>query len=234
MHLNRRKFLAGAAGALLGHAILETPASRGQVPGFISGIDVSNWQGSIDWDSVAASGITFAFAKASEGITFTDAWFARNWSEMSRVGLYRGAYHFGRPAFDPVAQANHFVDVVQPVSGDLQLVLDLEVTDGRNPAQVWAWTQAFANQIYQLTGRPGMVYTGYYFWRDRVGNPADNLNLPLWIAAWGVSWPLVPRAWSTWTFWQYSTTGCIPGVGGNVDLDFFNGGQDQLFALTLP
>jgi lysozyme len=200
----------------------------------LHGIDVSHWQGTVNWTSVRNSGVVFAFAKATEGTTFTDPQFARNWSELKRVGLVRGAYHFGHPNVSAVSQASHFISVVRPRTGDLQLVLDIESADGRTPAQVWSWVQSFIAEVQRRTGRPGIIYTGYYFWRDQVGNPSSNLNCPLWIARYGASAPLVPRAWSTWTFWQYSSTGSVLGVSGNCDLDYFNGSMTQLLRLTLP
>jgi lysozyme len=246
MVLNRRQLLLGGAGAALAPLGLKgarpgrspAPAKSGRTPppGYPSGFDVSNYQGSIDWDSAAYySGASFAFCKATEGTTFLDPWFYNNWAWMYYEGLYRGAYHYGRPAYDPRAQADFFVNVVQPQSGDLQMCLDLETTDGRSPAQVWAWTQAFIDEIYRLTGAPGIIYTGFYFWRDSVGNPSDNLNCPLWLAAWvSDPNPYVPRAWGTWSFWQYTSSGRIPGISGNVDLDLFNGGLDRLALLTIP
>jgi GH25 family lysozyme M1 (1,4-beta-N-acetylmuramidase) len=84
------------------------------------------------------------------------------------------------------------------------------------------------------SGAPGIIYTGYYFWRDSVGNPTNNLNCPLWIANWGASWPLVPPAWDTWSFWQWTSSGHIDGVSGNCDFDYFNGGYDRLALLTIP
>lgn len=235
MPLTRRSFLRAAAGAA-GLAAAASPNRAGPpaATSYVRGLDVSNYQGRINWDSVKSSGAAFAFAKATEGTTFTDPWFATNWPAMKRVGLFRGAYHFGHPGSDAVAQARRFINVVRPTHGDLQLVLDLEVTDGKSPAQVWAWTQAFIAEVRRQTGRPGIIYTGYYFWRDQVGNPANNLNCPLWVAAYGVSAPRVPRAWTTWSFWQYTDAGRVPGISGNVDLDYWNGTLAQLRNLTLP
>ena len=242
MSLTRRRLRAGlliVAAALA--ALLHGPDPAGWEPAaqaggrtILEGIDVSHWNGTVNWTSVRNAGKVFAFCKATEGTTFIDSEFAHNWAGMAQNGIVRGAYHFGRPGTDAVAQAQFFVSVVQPTSGDLQLVLDLEVTDGRPPAEVWAWTRRFIKTIYALTGRPGIIYTGYYFWRDSVGNPSDNLNCPLWIAAWNTSSPPVPNAWSTWSFWQYSSTGHVAGVNGNCDLDRFNGTTDQLLRLTLP
>jgi GH25 family lysozyme M1 (1,4-beta-N-acetylmuramidase) len=153
---------------------------------------------------------------------------------MKAAGLVRGAYHFGRPKTGAVAQARHFVHVVRPTHGDLQLVLDLETAGGKSAADVWAWTQAFIAEVKRLTGRPGIIYTGYRFWRDHVGGPKDNLDCPLWLAAYTHSTPLVPRAWSRWTFWQYSEKGKLSGVQGHVDQDYFRGTPAQLKSLAIP
>src|SRR5262249_12711557 len=175
-----------------------------------------------------------AFCKATEGTTFTDSSFSSNWSAMKNVGLIRGAYNFGRPGTDPVAQANHYLSVVNPVSGDLQMMLDMEVTDGKSPSQVRAWIVAYINRIKAVTGRPGIIYTGFYFWRDSAGN-GSNLDCPLFLAAY-VSNPsnYVPAAWPFYTFWQYTSSGTCPGVSGNVDRDAFNGSLTGLNNLRLP
>lgn len=204
-------------------------AAGGRAEAQLHGIDVSNYQGSVNWSSVKSAGNSFAFCKATEGTTFTDAYLKANWAGMKSAGLVRGAYHYGHPSTSATAQAQYFVNAVKAAGGfasgtnSLQLVLDIETSDGLSPSAVWTWIQQFMAEIKTLTGRPGIIYTGYYFWVDNVGNPTNNLNCPLWIADYGVSSPLVPRAWSYWTFWQYSDTGSVRGVSGNVDLDYFNG-----------
>ncbi|HEX7525125.1 MAG TPA: glycoside hydrolase family 25 protein, partial [Gaiellaceae bacterium] len=105
---------------------------------FAKGVDVSNWQGAVDWLQVGDDGYSFMFAKATEGTTFTDITYAVNRAGVQGVGLRLGAYHFARPAgsgdaaivASAVAQADHFVDVAQPKSGDLPPVLDLETNGG--------------------------------------------------------------------------------------------------------
>ena len=92
----------------------------------------------IDWNKVKADGVTFAFAKSSEGMG-QDWSFSANWAAMKSAGVMRGAFHFGRPGKDAVDQAKSFYDVVQPTKGDLRLALDLEVTDGKKPKEVWKW-----------------------------------------------------------------------------------------------
>ena len=78
----------------------------------LAGIDVSSYQGGVDWKSVAASGQQFAFTKATEGVTYTDDQLAANWAGINAAGMTRGAYHFGHPSIDAVAQANYFVNAV--------------------------------------------------------------------------------------------------------------------------
>ncbi|HJZ59519.1 MAG TPA: glycoside hydrolase family 25 protein [Gemmataceae bacterium] len=235
--VSRRRFLKSAAYTAAGGGVLGTAAAALAISGTdyaIQGIDISHWQGSINWTSVKNSGKRFAFCKATEGTTYTDPTFATNWAAMKSVGLIRGAYHFAHPGSDPITQADRFINTVHPTSGDLQMMLDLEVTDGKTPSQVRSWTVSFINRIQSRTGRPGIIYTGFYFWRDRAGN-GSNLNCPLFLAAY-VSNPsaYVPAAWPFYTFWQYTSSGTCPGVSGNVDRDAFNGSLTGLNNLRLP
>jgi lysozyme len=235
MILTRRRFLQSAAvtgaGVAAGTAALTQAAGTDYA---VQGIDVASYQGYPNWTSVKNSGKTFAITKATEGTTYTNPYFATNWARIKAAGLIRGAYHYGRPGTDPVAQANKFCDVVAPTSGDLQMTLDIETTDGKTPSQVRAWIVAFINRIKARTGRPGIMYTGFYFWRDSAGN-GSNLDCPLWLAAYTASpTPYIPAAWSTWSFWQYTSTGSVPGVSGNVDRDAWNGTVANLNNLRLP
>jgi GH25 family lysozyme M1 (1,4-beta-N-acetylmuramidase) len=234
MALTRRQFLktglaVGAAG--VGAAGLTLGAGTDYA---IQGLDVASYQGYPNWTSVKNSGKTFAFTKATEGTSYTNPFFATNWARIKNAGLIRGAYHFGHPSVDPVAQADFFCNVVRPTSGDLQMALDIEVTDGRSPSQVRSWIVAFINRIQARTGRPGIIYTGFFFWRDSAGN-GSNLNCPLWLAAYvSDPTPYVPAAWSTFSFWQYTSSGSVPGVSGNVDRDAWNGTLTGLNRLRLP
>lgn len=231
-----------AVGSTLGLPLPEAVAAHR------NGIDVSNHQGNVNWSAVRSSGITFAFVKATEGTGFTDPYINKNIVGMKGAGIVPGAYHFARIGSDATAQANLFTNVVRRANGGsfkgmLQLVLDLEEggRDGRSPAQVWAWTQTFVARVKAVTGRPCIIYTGFYFWRDRVGDPNNNLNCPLWLAAYtseSQTGRLTPRAWSRvgWAFWQYTESGRVPGVSGNVDRDYFrNGGSyPNINNLSIP
>ena len=100
------------------------------------------------------------------------------------------------------------------------------------PAQVRAWLVAFVSRVVARLGQSPIVYTGFYFWRDSAGN-GSNLDCPLWLAQYNTAPNLIPAAWPTWTFWQYTSSGSCPGVGGDVDRDAFNGSKTSLNNLRL-
>src|SRR5665213_260946 len=145
-------FVGVAAGLLLA-----APAGAAT---YAKGVDVSNWQATVDWLQVGDDGYTFMFAKASEGTTFTDITYPVNRAGALGVGMHLGAYHFARPAgsgdagilASAVAQADHFVDVAQPRAGDLPPVLDLEANGGLTPPALVKWTQAWVNEVTARTG----------------------------------------------------------------------------------
>jgi lysozyme len=230
MEVTRRQVLAAVPVAAVGSA---TVTGMAQTSGtWLRGIDISKWQATINWSAVRNAGTAFAFCKATEGLTEVDPYFTTNWPQMKSAGLIRGAYHFGRPGADAIAQADHFANTVKPIKGDLPLVLDFEAYDNMTPTQVWAWAQKFVGRVKAKTGKSPIIYTGYYFWKDRAGNPTNNLGCPLWLAAYTSSTDdLIPPAWTTWSFWQYSSTGTVSGVSGHVDRDYFSGSLEQLKAL---
>lgn len=200
------------------------------------GIDVSDFQPDVDWHAVKASGRTFAFAKATEGLTFIAKTFISHWSKMGEAGIIRGAYHFGRPGSDAAQQAQHFWKVVSGAGygkGDLPLALDLEVPDGKTAAEINAWTATFVGEIEKLSGRKPLIYTGAFFYTG------PNLGCDLWlpsyykapIAALRNIDPPLPKAWEHWTLWQHTSTMTVPGVNGPCDHSIYDGTLDDLKAL---
>jgi MYXO-CTERM domain-containing protein len=198
----------------------------------IKGIDVSHWQGSINWTKVYGAGYRFAIMKASEGTGYTDDTFKTNWAASKKAGLIRGAYHFFRPKYDGVAQAKHFVSVMGNLTTtDLPPVLDLEVQDGVSDATVISRAKAFLETVEKLTGKTPVIYTGYFF--TSLGSPSGFSKYPLWVAHWGVSCPNIPSGgWKKWTFWQNTDKASVSGIGGAVDGDKFNGTLADLKAFA--
>jgi lysozyme len=197
----------------------------------VSGIDVSDYQGAVDWPAAARAGVQFALAKATEGETFVARTFAANWTTMQDAGIIRGAYHFFRPLDDPRVQAELFLQTVLLGQADLPAALDLEARDGVDPGAFVVGAGQWLDIVKTATGRPPLIYTSPGFW-GTLGAPRGFSDYPLWIADYDRSFPEIPRGWATYTLWQYTATGSVGGVTGNVDLDVFNGSAADLTAFV--
>ncbi|MHB1843424.1 MAG: GH25 family lysozyme [Deltaproteobacteria bacterium] len=204
----------------------------------LQGIDVSTYQGAVNWASVASSGRKFGYAKATQGNYYRDSTFPGNWAGMKAAGLVRGAYHWLDGSINGTVQADYYLSYVGAFGpGDLPMV-DWECNDttcgNAGNASVAQDVQAgldFVNEVKAKTGLMTVIYTGYYFFGS-LGNPSQFAPYPLFVADYTSGCTLVPSPWSTWTFWQYSSTGSVPGVSGNCDVDEFNGTLSQLNQLA--
>jgi len=199
----------------------------------ILGVDVSGWQGAVDWRAVRSSGRLFAFAKATEGQTFVDSTFAANRVGMAGAGMtLRGFYHFARPDRNSAAdEANHFIRTVGPLAPGEVAVLDLEVAPGPG---VGDWAAEWLARVAQATGRTPILYS---FQAYLYSIPTSRLSqYPLWVAAWGADDGTVPASpprtdrWSRWMWWQYTSKAVVPGVMGRVDDSLFAGTVAELAA----
>jgi lysozyme len=200
------------------------------------GIDVSDYQGIVDWNAVAQSGRTFAFAKATEGTNFVCRTFARNWAGMQAAGLVRGAYHFARPdSNSPQAEAAFFLQQVEQAGGlapgDL-LVLDLEAGSGN----LLGWAQAWLQYVYDQVGVRPLLYSGAWFLMPHSCCGDDFLGQHgLWLAAYQAEMPGPPPGWPVIAFWQHTDRAIVPGVPGPCDQSYFNGDDiEQLKLYGMP
>jgi GH25 family lysozyme M1 (1,4-beta-N-acetylmuramidase) len=225
----RRRFLLLVAVFVLAPTAAAAPFARG--------IDVSRWKGSIAWTRVAHGGYRFAFAEATNGFA-ADQTFIRNRSGAKRAGLAFGGFHFARPAgttpraviANAVAQADLFVSVAQPQTGELAPVLDLERTGGLSPASLRAWTGAWLNEVQLQVGIRPTIYASPTFWRHAVADAGvfATAGSSLWVAHWHVNAPRVPAAnWGAigWSFWQWTNCSRVPGIRGCVDGDRYRGSR---------
>jgi lysozyme len=197
----------------------------------LQGIDVSHYQGTVNWSSVKNAGIVFAFAKATDGNTYTDPQFHTNWQAMQAAGILRGAYHFYETNDDPVIQAQNFINAIGSLAAnDLPPVVDIEIFKGNfGSASVAANLQTWLDTVEKALSRKPMIYTNTNFWNETINT--DFSKYPLWIAEYGVSQPKIPSSWKNWNFWQSSQSGSVAGVTGSVDVDVFAGSMSDLMNL---
>lgn len=200
----------------------------------VTGIDVSYYQGTVNWAQVKGAGRAFAFARISDGLNYPDTKFAQNWPAMKSAGVIRGAYQFFRPSQDAANQAQLLIDKLEAngglLPGDLPPVLDLESADGLASSTVVARAKTWLAKVEAKYGVKPIVYTAA-FMSNVIGTNFGAY--PLWVANYGATCPLMPSGWSDWKFWQSSDSGSVSGVGGNVDTNFFNGPLAALQAITL-
>ncbi len=202
------------------------------------GVDVSSHQGNVDWPTLWGSGVRWAYAKATEGTYYTNPYHAQQYNGSYDVGMIRGAYHFATPdTASGAAQADYFVDHGGGWSQDgrtLPGVLDIEWNPygdacyGKTRSAMVSWIRDFLNQYKARTGRNAVIYTATSWWTqctgDHAGFAAAN---PLWIARYAPTAGTLPAGWSSYTMWQYTSSG--PTVG---DHDKFNGALDRVVALA--
>jgi len=196
------------------------------------GMDVSSYDTGIDWPTAHASGIEFAFVRASDGTQYPDPDFATNWAGAKAAGVLRGAYQYFRPAEDPIAQADLLLQRMGTLDPtDLPPVLDLETSGGLSQTEVVNRVQQWLEHVQTATGRTPIIYAGLYSWHDLTGS-ADMTTSPLWVAQYtSAACPNIPAPWTKWLFWQNTDTGTVNGVpGSNLDVDLFNGTRDDLVA----
>ena len=195
----------------------------------VSGVDVSYYQGTIDWAAVKKAGRAFAITRVSDGTGFLDPKFATNWKAIKSNGLIRGTYQFFHPGQDPIAQADFMLAQLKANGGllaeDLPPVMDMEVTDGASPSTIQANMKKWLTYVESKTGRKPIIYTAA-FMSSNVGT--GFTAYPLWVANYGTTCPTMPSNWTKWVMWQSGSTGQVAGISGNVDVDEFNGTLQDL------
>ncbi|KAI0332835.1 glycoside hydrolase family 25 protein [Cubamyces sp. BRFM 1775] len=203
------------------------------------GIDISHYQGTVNFNTVKANGLSFVYIKATEGTSYTDPDFSSHYTGATNAGLIRGGYHFAHPDESSGAtQAKFFLAHGGGWSGDgitLPGALDIEYNPsgaecyGLSASAMVSWIKDFSNTYHSSTGVYPVIYTTTDWWTTCTGNSAAFASTnPLWIARYASSIGTLPAGWSYTTFWQYADSGPNPG-----DQDEFNGSLDGLKKLAL-
>jgi len=193
-------------------------------------VDLSHHNGPVNLAAAKADGLLGIIQKASQGTGFQDPTYVANHTQALQQGLFWGAYHFGT-GDDGVAQAEHFLSVVNPGAQDL-LVLDFEA-NAQGPSMTLEEARAFATHVREQTGRWPGLYSGHYV-KELLATNRDPIlgQCWFWLSQYGPT-AVVPPNWGRWTFWQYTDGALGPGPYtvngiGSCDRDMFNGDADDL------
>jgi lysozyme len=185
-------------------------------------VDVSHYQndrGKIDWSKVRADGVAGVIIKATEGGSGIDLKFSANATSAPAIGLKVGYYHYAHPELNTAAsEAAHFAKAVRGVKVHFPHALDVEGAASKVPNDtLTAWCIEWLETVEELTGHPTMIYTGASFARSHLGKALGKW--PLWVAHYGVEKPLDNTTWPQWSLFQYTSSGAVAGISGNVDVN---------------
>ena len=197
----------------------------------LTGIDISKWNGVWNADKAISSGAKFVFIKASQA-SYIDPKFLDNWKIAKDADLYQGAYHYMDYTRPVRESANFYATILENYPGDIPPVVDYEQARNDNSTvAARAYLREFL-EILKARGHKPIIYTSSGFWSKYGEINQYWSEYPLWLAQYvSSSKPSVPKPWTKWTFWQYSSTGKGATYGTqsyNVDLNRYNGTQEDL------
>jgi lysozyme len=204
------------------------PSTRGKGTGGSGahGIDVSHYQGRINWDEVARdSKVTDVYLKATEGTGNVDDTYSYNFNECKRVGLKVGSYHFFRPQLSAKSQFDNFMSRVETRRQDLLPVVDIETTNGVSDAVLQTRLLEFCELLEKEFGKKPIIYTGKNFYNKHIHGNSRLRAYKFFIAAYSFIEPDLYDD-NDYVLWQYSATGSVRGIRGNVDMSRFVGRHD--------
>ena len=203
------------------------------------GVDLSRWNGNVDFESMASAGIKYAWVKCSEGTTHINPGYEKKFKDARDAGIKVGGYHFSRPDTHPslqdaVDESLNFLGALSKVgfySGDLLPVLDVEAGVKTDDKYNTEWILKWLSSVEKSLGVKPVIYTGRWAYNLylRDGDP-DHLKelstYPLWIASYndGIQPKRMADLWDEWTVWQWTGSGIVPGVKGKCDINWCAGG----------
>lgn len=198
----------------------------------VHGIDVSKYQGDIDWQAVKDAGVAFAFIKATEGGDRTDSKFQTNWAAARAAGVPRGAYHFVYWCRPPHEEIGNFIANVPIDPEALPPVLDVEATPESKSCKRTLYRdealrdmRAMLEQMERHYGKRPIIYSSVDFYQAILHSDALS-EYPIWVRSTKYH-PQVRYGNRKWTFWQYRSDGRIPGIANAVDQNTFNGSWNE-------
>lgn len=193
----------------------------------LNGIDVSEWQGSIDYSEVANDGIEVVYIRAGEGSGYVDPYYLRNYNGAKNNGIKVGFYHYvtAMSTEEAIQQADFFTSLIGGLDADCRLAVDFEQFGDLSVPEINNITLAFASRVEENTGKEVVIYSDASNAIDIFNqNVADNY--PIWVADYYVEEPESNGKWDSWVGFQYSNLGNINGINARVDLDYYT---EQIF-----
>jgi lysozyme len=198
----------------------------------VFGIDVSEYQGEIDWDeadSIENFKIGFVFVRATCGIDKVDFNFKENWKQVRSKKIIRGAYHYYRPNENSIAQAKFFVKTVKLSKGDLPPILDIEqLPENQSIDSLKVGLHRWLDYVDAHYKVKPIIYTGESYYKDFLKDEFSEYTF--WVANYNF-W--VESIKDDWLFWQFSEKGIVNGINENVDINIYNGSPKMLQYLTI-
>jgi lysozyme len=198
----------------------------------VHGIDVSKYQGDIDWATVRRSGVEFVWIKATEGANHVDSKFQQNWAGAKQAGIARGAYHFVWWCRHPHEEVAWFKANVPNDPDALPPVLDVEATPDSKSCkrtlhreEVLADMRIMLQDMERAYGKRPVIYVTVDFYQH-IMHPNEFSDYPVWVRSVKHS-PPVTYPGRRWVFWQYQSDGLVPGIRGKVDRNAFAGTRAQ-------
>lgn len=200
----------------------------------IHGVDISHYQGKIDWAAFAQNKqsffpIHFIFMKATEGGDLADKYFMQNFDSAYKYNIIRGAYHFFQPKTDAIKQAQFFINHVSLKKGDLPPVLDVETTGKLKKADLQRAVKIWLDEVESHYGVKPILYASWKF-KEKYLDGNELNKYPYWIAHYYAD---SVHYQGEWKFWQHTDVGSVPGIEKLVDLNVFNGTLDELKRMTI-
>jgi len=199
----------------------------------IVGIDISEYQGNILWDSVkdieATFPIKFVIVRSTAGKNRVDAKFHQNWKAIKNQKIIRGAYHYYRPNENSLEQAELFIKTVKLKKGDLPPILDIEkLPKNQSIDSLKVGLKRWLKRVEEHYGEKPIIYSGESYYNDFLEEEFDEYNF--WIANYNF---FVENIKDEWLMWQFTERGAVSGIKGNVDVNIFNGNLQQLKYQTI-
>jgi len=200
-----------------------------------NGIDVSEWQGNIDFEEVKRTGIEIVYIKASEGSDYIDHYFESNYRGAKASGLKIGFYHFvtARSVAEAEEEARFFARVISSKEIDCRLAMDFETFGDLSIAEINNISEAFLTTIEEVTGKEAVIYSDASNARNVFSKQLADVY-PIWVADYFVSEPFDNGKWETWVGFQYTDRAIISGINARVDGDRFTEGILLDERTTLP